>query len=227
MDINEIKEIGGGAKPSFLSHVFSTNEEDKAELLNTVQYALYGIIPVVILNKLIQRFIPEADPEKSSLELLAEILIQLVIIFCGLVIIHRTITYFPTYSGFKYEHLAITNVILGFLVIIFSIQSKVGIKVNIIFERISELWNGPSEETQSNTRNKLRVRQPQTTHTPSQADFLDSSRVQTGVFPPAPTAVSRESYDNISRSSDISPQSYNPGPMAANSVLGGSFGSAF
>ena len=125
MDINEIKEIGGGAKPSFLSHVFSTNEEDKAELLNTIQYALYGIIPVVVLNKLIQRFIPEADPEKSSLELLAEILIQLVVIFSGLVIIHRTITYFPTYSGFKYEHLAITNVILGFLVIIFSIQSKV------------------------------------------------------------------------------------------------------
>jgi len=226
MDINEIKEIGGGAKPSFLSHVFSTNEEDKAELLNTIQYALYGIIPVVVLNKLIQRFIPEADPEKSSLELLAEILIQLVVIFSGLVIIHRTITYFPTYSGFKYEHLAITNVILGFLVIIFSIQSKVGIKINIIFERISELWNGPSEQTQTNARNKLRVRQG-SLHSPSQADFLDHSGVQSGVFPPAPTAVSRESYDNMSRSNDINPQSYNPGPMAANSVLGGSFGSSF
>jgi hypothetical protein len=226
MDMNEIKEISGGAKPSFLSHVFSTNEEDKAEVLNTIQYALYGIIPVVILNKLIQRFIPEADPEKSSIELLAEILIQLVVIFSGLVIIHRTITYFPTYSGFKYEHLAITNVILGFLVIIFSIQSKVGIKINILFERISELWNGPSEETQKNARNKLRVRQG-SSHSPSQADFLDSSKIQSGVFPPAPTAVSREGYDNISRSSDISPHGFNPGPMAANSVLGGSFGSSF
>lgn len=226
MDINGINEIGGGAKPTFLSHVFSTNEEDKAEILNTVQYALYGIIPVVVLNKLIQRFIPEADPEKSSLELLAEIIIQLVIIFCGLVLIHRTITYFPTYSGFKYEHLAITNIILGFLVIIFSIQSKVGIKVNILFDRISELWNGTSEETQTKAKNKLRVRQG-SSHSPSQADFLDNSGVQSGIFPPAPTAVmsKSENYDNMKKSNDA--QYYNPGPMAANSLLGGSFGSSF
>jgi len=225
MDINGIKEIGGGAKTTFLSHVFSTNEEDKAELLNTVQYALYGIIPVVVLNKLIQRFIPEADPEKSSLELLAEIIIQLVIIFCGLVLIHRTITYFPTYSGFKYEHLAITNIILGFLVIIFSIQSKVGIKVNILFDRISELWNGTSEETQNKAKNKLRVRHG-SSHSPSQADFLDHSGVQSGIFPPAPTAVmSKSDNDNMKKSNDA--HYYNPGPMAANSLLGGSFGSSF
>ena len=41
-------------KPTFLSHVFSTSDEDKGEMLNVMQYALIGIIPVVILNKLIQ-----------------------------------------------------------------------------------------------------------------------------------------------------------------------------
>ena len=111
-------------KKGFLSHIFSTTEEGKAEILNVVQYAMMGVVPIVVLNKIIQRFIPEADSESSSLELLAEILIQLVIMFCGIIIIHRMITYFPTYSGFKYESLTLTNVILAFLVIVLSIQTK-------------------------------------------------------------------------------------------------------
>ena len=122
--LQETKSITNG---SFISHVFSTTEEDKGELLNVIQYSLMGVIPIVLMNKLIQRFIPEADPEKSSLELLAEIAMQLVVIFGSLVFIHRMITYIPSYSGFKYEHLTLTNVILAFLVIVLSIQSKIGI----------------------------------------------------------------------------------------------------
>ena len=71
MDIlQEAKDIN---RKSFLSHVFSTTEEGKAEILNVVQYASLGVIPIVILNKLIQRFVPEADTDKSTLELLVEI----------------------------------------------------------------------------------------------------------------------------------------------------------
>jgi len=231
MDLNIETQVSNGGKKTFLSHVFSTAEEDKAEILNVVQYALYAIIPVVILNKLIQRFIPDADSDKSSLELLAEIVIQLIVIFCGLVLIHRIITYFPTYSGFKYENLTLTNVILAFLVIVLSIQSKLGLKVNIIVDRVNELWNGyPKEDVRDNK--KVRVSQPLSKHSPSQADYLDSSSVQQGMFPPAPSinAPARHSNDMIHTEGFNSPASqdiYNPGPMAANSVLGGSFGSAF
>ena len=83
-------------------------------MLNVIQYGLMAIIPVIVLNKLIHRFIPEADPDKSSLELLVEMAIQIVLIFVGLILIHRIITYFPTYSGFKYENLTLTNIILAF-----------------------------------------------------------------------------------------------------------------
>lgn len=121
--LQEAKDVTNN---SFVSHVFSTTEEDKGELLNVIQYSLMGVIPIVIMNKLIQRFIPEADPEKSSLELLAEIAMQLVVIFGSLVFIHRMITFVPSYSGFKYERLTLTNVILAFLVIVLSIQSKIG-----------------------------------------------------------------------------------------------------
>jgi len=221
-----LQETGHESKKTFLNHVFSGTEEGKAEILNVVQYAGMGIIPIVILNKLIQRFIPEADTEKSSLELLAEIFIQLIVMFCGIIVVHRIITYFPTYSGFKYESLTLTNAILAFLIIVLSIQTKLGIKVNILVDRASELWNGTSSDD-SNVRKNVRVSAPMSGHIPSQADFLDNSQVQNDMFPPAPVASSRPSKSNtdaLNRNNDFGAYM---GPMAANSVLGGSFGSMF
>lgn len=231
MDI--LQETKETSKHSFLNHVFDTSEESKGEILNVIQYSVMGVIPVVILNKLIQRFIPEADPENSSLELLAEIFIQLIIMFCGIIVIHRIITYFPTYSGFKYEHLILTNVILAFLILVLSIQTKLGIKVNILVDRANELWNGPDTKER-----KATVRRSGGSvgagHSPSQADHLDNSFVQPDMFPPAPVVTNKpanNTYDTMMRGSPST--SAGPdigsymGPMAANSVLGGAFGSLF
>jgi len=221
-----LQETGHETKKTFLNHVFSGSEEGKAEILNVVQYAGMGVVPIVVLNKLIQRFIPEADTDKSSLELLAEIFIQLVVMFCGIIVVHRMITYFPTYSGFKYESLTLTSVILAFLIIVLSIQTKLGIKVNILVDRANELWNGSSSDD-SNVRKNVRVSAPMSGHVPSQADILDNSQVQNDMFPPAPVASGRPSKSNtdaLNRNNDFG--SY-MGPMAANSVLGGSFGSMF
>lgn len=211
-------------KKTFLSHVFSSTEEGKAEILNVVQYSVMGVIPIVILNKLIQRFIPEADPDKSTLELLVEIFIQLIVMFCGIVVIHRIITYMPTYSGFKYESLTLTNVILAFLIIVLSIQTKLGLKANILYDRVLDLWNGTnSAEKKDSVKQGVRVSQPVAKHVPSQADYLDNSQMQQGMFPPAPVATSKQSSGSMAMYESMMPM----GPMAANSVLGGSFGSSF
>jgi len=213
MDIlHEAREIN---RKSFLGHVFSTTEEGKAEIFNVVQYACIGVVPIVILNKLIQRFVPEADSDKSSLELLVEIFIQIVVMFCGIIIIHRMITFIPTYSGFKYDNLILTNVILAFLVIVLSIQTKLGIKVNILVDRVSELWHGPEQEKKGKGRSPG-------AHVPSPADFLDT--MQSDVFPPAPSAPVTSPSSAASRQPQMM---MDPGPMAANGVLGGGFGSFF
>jgi hypothetical protein len=217
------------SKKTFIGHVFSSTEEDKAEFMNIIQYGIYALVPVVVLNKLIQRFIPEADPEKSSLELLLEIFIQVIVIFCGIIVIHRVITFFPTYSGFKYENLALTNVILAFLVIVMSIQSKLGIKANILVDRISELWNGREpEDRKRSVKNGVRVSKPMSNHSPSQADFLDGP-TQNDVFPPAPMSSQRpgstDNYDYMMKGGSA-PQEYAQpmGPVAANALIGGAFG---
>jgi len=225
-----LQEAKDSHRKSFLSHVFSTSEDGKAEILNVVQYATLGVIPIVVLNKLIQRFIPEADVEKSTLELLVEIFIQLIVMFCGIIVIHRIITYVPTYSGFKYESLALTNVILAFLVIVLSIQTKMGIKVNILVDRASELWNGPSDDKKKSKGSRS---SGSSGHTSSQADYLDSPMIQAEMFPPAPSSSkpNNGTYDQMMRGSSsntgLPDFSSMMGPAAANSVLGGSFGSFF
>ena len=220
---NIIHEAKAASSNTFFSHVFATTEEGKAEILNVVQYAMMAIVPVVVLNKTIQKFIPEASVDKSSLEILAEIFIQSTVMFIGIVLIHRMITYFPTYSGFKYEGFNLTTVILAFLVIVLSLQTKLGIKVNILVDRAMELWTGPGEE-----KKKENMRAINQAHQPSQADGLDNPS-----FPPPPaiSSVNRSSgqgYDymvKVSGTGAPGHQDFNDfGPAPANSALaGGSF----
>jgi hypothetical protein len=220
---------GGGLESgpkTFFTHVFDMSQEANGEIMNVTQYAVLGVIPVLVLNKLIQRFAPEADPESTSIELTVEVLLQVVVMFVGIIIIHRIITYVPTYSGFRYEHLTVTNVILAFLIIVLSLQTKLGIKVNILYDRLLDLWNGTSQEDKkSNVRSRVRVSESMITHNSSQADNLDNG--SSGMFPPAPVVQSRpnSSYDHMMRGG---PPMAAPGPAPANSMLGGSgFGSFF
>ena len=147
-------------KPNFIKHVFKFDEDGKSELLNIIQYALIAIIPIVILNKGMQKYVPEAEDDKGSLEILAEIIIQIIVMFVGLLLIHRIITYIPTYSGVKYPDFSVIFIILAILMITLSLQTKLGEKVSIIVERISDLWNGPSNAKKNNKKGNVKVSQP-------------------------------------------------------------------
>jgi hypothetical protein len=226
---NIIHEAKNSGSNTFFSHVFATTEEGKAEILNVIQYAMMAIVPVVVLNKTIQKFIPEADVDKSSLEILAEIFIQSVVMFIGIVLIHRAITFVPTYSGFKYEGFNLTTVILAFLVIVLSLQTKLGIKVNILVDRAMELWNGPGQEKKKEGMRAVNNQAAAQNHQVSQADMLDHG-MGMGPPPPAISSVNRSSgqgYDYMVKVSGTgsAPESFSDfGPAPANSALaGGSF----
>jgi hypothetical protein len=232
MDVIQSRaDIGGGK--TFFTHVFNTSDDANAEILNASQYALLAVIPVVILNKLVQKFVPEADPDKSSMELLVEVILQILVMFVGIIFIHRIITYVPTYSSYKYDHMVLTHVILAFLVIVLSLQTKLGIKVNILVDRVSDLWNGTTggDDKKQGVRNRVRFNEGFSEHASSQADYLDAPGAASSTFPPAPRSTSGSSSGTSSGSYDMmmrgSPPSGGGGPMAANSVLGGAFGSLF
>jgi hypothetical protein len=142
------------SKMGFFKHVFNFDDNSKAEILNIIQYALISIIPIIILNKLSQKYVPEADEEKSSLEIIAEVIMQVLVIFMGLLLINRSITYIPTYSGEKYPDFSITYIILAVLMITLSLQTKLGEKVSILYDRVSELWGGSPDSDSSSKKNK-------------------------------------------------------------------------
>ena len=149
-------------KPGFFKHVFNFNDDSKNDMMNIVQYAAIALVPVVILNKAMQRFVPEADDEKGNVEILAEIVGQVFIMFLGMLIIHRIITFIPTYSGSKYANFDVTNIILAMLVIILSLQTKLGEKVSIIVDRVMELWEGPKDTKKKGKKGQgnVKVSQP-------------------------------------------------------------------
>jgi len=152
------------SKMGFFKHVFSFDDDSKSEMLNIIQYSVIALIPVVLLNKAMQKYVPEAEEEKGSVELLAEILIQVVVMFIGILIINRIITYIPTYSGIKYPDFSVTYIILAVLTITLSLQTKLGEKVSILCDRIAELWDGGSDKKKKKGKNQgkgnVKVSQP-------------------------------------------------------------------
>ena len=144
----------------FLKHVFNFDDDSKYDILNIIQYAIIALIPVIILNKSMSNYVPEADDKKSSVELSAEIIIQIIVMFIGLLLIHRVVTFVPTYSGVKYPDFNIVFIILAVLMITLSLQTKLGEKVSILFDRLMDLWNGTDSSKKKGKSGNVKVTQP-------------------------------------------------------------------
>ena len=222
---------------TFIKHVFNFDSDSKADLLNIIQYSGLALIPIISLNKLMQVYVPEASDEKGSIELSVEIIMQVVLIFLGMFFIHRLITYVPTYSGTKYVDFSVPNIILGVLVIILSLQTKLGEKVSILYDRLAELWNGKpakKKNQQNQSSSAVKVTQPI-----SNQNAVNQSLYGGTPINQLPASQTLPNFNEMYRASDSNPlinastpgdgMDPNGGVMAANEVLGGSsmFGSLF
>jgi len=212
-------------KNGFVGHVFNFNANAKEEMMNIVQYAVIAIIPVVLLNKSIQRFIPDVDDEKSSLEIGAEVLVQVIIMFLGIFFIDRLVTFVPTYSTKKYESLSVINITLSMLVITLSLQTRLGEKVSILADRVGEMWSGETKKKKKQKNGNQSGGQPHQQQSASPSQMAPPGSTSIGSLP----AVN---YDAMYQQQPTQlVDAATPGmiesmePMAANTS--GSFGSPF
>lgn len=136
-----VKE-GSKRGSSFIDHVFRLDEQQQGVLLNIVQYTLIGFVPILVMLYLVRTYVPEPDDHKATLMILVEIIGQILFMFVFIYFIHRLITFVPTYSGYRYSEFNFTTTILGILMILLSIKTKLGEKVQIIVERTIELLGG-------------------------------------------------------------------------------------
>jgi len=229
------------SKKNFFKHVFNFDNDSKSDMLNIVQYSLIAMIPVILLNKSMAKYVPEADEQKGSLEISAEIIVQVITMFLGLLLIHRMITYVPTYSEVKYPDFNIVFIILAVLMITMSLQTKLGEKVGILFERIVELWDGKSGDKAKNAKKgSVKVSQPisgqQQLQNPNQVAITQSLYNDGTSISSLPTHAPQQlpDYDSMHKKEHVpmvgaaSPEQFsNFEPVAANSGGGGAFGSSW
>ncbi len=164
---------------SFINYLLTLDEENKVDLLNIIQYTVLAIIPIILILKAVKHFVPEEDDSKSNLEIILESVGQILFMIMALWLTDRIIRYFTTYSGKEYQNFNSINFILPFLLILSTMQTKLGAKLNILIERTMELWNG-NKETKENIKQEKNVKVSQPIagqHQPSQADTLDTSQL--------------------------------------------------
>ena len=79
---------------------------------------------------------PVNNPLKPTSELVFEVLIQLVIILVAFFFIHKLVLYFPTYSKVNYENFSLLSGMLPLLFLMFTLDTKISEKLNVLFDRL-------------------------------------------------------------------------------------------
>jgi hypothetical protein len=220
---------------NFFSYVFNFDHDNKMDIMNMLQYTLLAIIPILLLLKGIKYVVPEEDESKGSLEILAESVGQIILIMLGIWFINRIIRYIPTYSGENYHKFNNINFILPFVIILATMQTKLGAKLNILIDRAADLWHGKTQPPpQQQQQGGVRVsqpfagqQQPMPQHQPSQADYLDKSQIlPSNLSLTAMPSQSPQANTNFNQMYQNSPTplvnpAFPPEPLAANDGWGG------
>lgn len=237
-NVSETIKSSKSDKMGFIEYVFNFDDENKNTIMNMLQYTVLSIIPVIIILKLTKNIFPEEDESKGSLEITAESIGQLLVIMLGIWFTNKIIQFIPTYSGEAYHKFNEITFILPFMIILATMQTKLGAKFNILTNRVMELWSGKTAEPSAQQNNGVRVSQPfagqgaqqqMQFHQPSQADHLDINQIlprntQLTAMPQQQKPDFNQMYATGQGQGMGNQMSESFEPMAANGALGGMFG---
>jgi hypothetical protein len=236
----EVVKAASDDQQGFFQTVFKLDEMDKDTLMNLVQYAILAVIPSMVILKVLRNFVPEDDETKGSIEITGEVALEVVFIVISLWFMNRVIRYVPTYSGRSYPDSDPFTPLMPFLLVLFTLQSKLGSKLNILMDRCVAAYSGESPEVKEQARGNgaVRVTQPLAgVHQPSQSDsfttqnILPSDRGLTAMPPVGGAQMqpqqSPDFNDMYYNNPTPMPGAATPGmdmmggPLAANEALGG------
>ncbi len=136
-DIEDETFMGGSMKrQSFFDYISTITSREKTQLFNLVQYGGLSVVPILIVLKLMKLYVPDEDPFKSSTELLLEVVLQLVVIVIAFFFIHKLVLYVPTYSKIDYDKFSLLTAILPLFFLMFTLDTKISAKLNVLFDRV-------------------------------------------------------------------------------------------
>jgi len=158
-----METIENSTKDNIFNKIFTYDEDMKYDSINLFQFILFSIIPIVLLSKFIENYSPDINNNKPTIELLLEIILQINVLFIGFYLIQHIVINIPTFSGKKYPEMFIVASIIPVLFSIISTDNQLNIKINILFSRFTNLWNGTSENNipqEKNIQTQIKVSQP-------------------------------------------------------------------
>lgn len=177
-------------QPTFFSHVFNFEPESRNQMVNIAQYTVFSIVFITLLNRFIQDYMPEVDKDKGTVAIFAEISIQCIVLFLGIVFIHRIITFIPSVSGTKYADQNVIAIILPTLILLLG-TSKLGEKVTILVDRLS----GQAPVKKAPNQSPLSILPKSQTVNPINSPEPDFNTMFAGPTTPLVNAASPESFE--------------------------------
>ena len=159
----ESTQIGGNdSDKSFIEYITSFSITEKAQMMNLAQYCGIAVVPLLAVLKLMKIYMPVNNPLKPSSELVLEVIVQLTVILVSFFFIHKLVLYFPTYSQVNYENFSLLSGMLPLLFLMFTLDTKISEKLNVLFDRLLGMLGiikepFDEEEEKEKTKNDDRV----------------------------------------------------------------------
>lgn len=131
------EQIGGSDNnKSFIDYITSFSATEKAQMMNLFQYCGIAVLPLLAILKFMKFYMPINNPLKPTSELVFEVIVQLLVILVSFFLIHKLVLYFPTYSEVKYENFSLLSGMLPLLFLMFTLDTKISEKLNVLFDRL-------------------------------------------------------------------------------------------
>jgi len=135
-EISCIQGGGGDVNNSFINYMFTMSDNEKDTILNIIQYTSLSIVPLIIIIKLMNVYLPKYNEHKGNIEILIEVILQLIFTIIFLWFINKFILYIPTYSKTTYEIINIMNMILPIIFILFTLETNINKKVILLSNKL-------------------------------------------------------------------------------------------
>lgn len=149
---------GGSSENSFLSYMFSMNNNEKGQILNLIQYACLSVIPLIILIKILQIYTPKYNEYKGSVEIMFEVILYLITFIVIFWFINKFIVYIPTYSKIQYEAINFTSMLIPIIFVLFSLEQNLNNKILLLSNRIMNYLG--FKETMTDYENQEKIETP-------------------------------------------------------------------
>ena len=163
----------------------SLSPTEKGQIMNLVQYCGIAVIPLLAVLKLMKIYMPINNPLKPTSELVFEVLVQLIVILIAFFFIHKLILYFPTYSEVNYEQFSLLSSMLPLLFLMFTLDTKISEKLNVLFDRLlgmlglmKEPYQDEEEEKKESTKKREPMQQIHEPMNPTMREPMQTTSIE-------------------------------------------------